>query len=200
MFGVIMVICFTSILRPERELTAFFADKVIAAALACCVAWGLVDGIFYVWEGHYDLRERNMAVMALKQGRTEEGMAMVAENVEDTYLNSLSDEERERTLRTIAERLASAPMERIPLKQDLATMAATFALVVGTALFVLIPFYLFQDVSTALFYSNLLCILVLFGLGYWRSQYRGTLRRSVTGLITAIAGIIITVVTVLLGG
>jgi len=195
-----MVICFTSILRPERELTAFFADRVIAAALACCVAWGLVDGIFYVWEGHYDLKKRNMTVQVLKQGRTEEGMALVAENLEDTYLDSLNDEERERTLRTIGERLASTSEERIPLKQDLATMAATFALVVGTALLVLLPFYLVQDVGTALFYSNLLCILVLFTLGYWRSQYHGTINRVATGFITAIVGIIITVVTVLLGG
>jgi VIT1/CCC1 family predicted Fe2+/Mn2+ transporter len=200
MFGVIMVICFTSILRPERELNAFFVDKVIAAALACCLAWGLVDGIFYVWEGHYDQKRRIATVQALKEGRNEEGIAMVAQTMEDTYLDTLDDEERERTLKAIAGRLASSPVESIPLKQDLATMAATFILVVGTAVFVLLPFYLIQDVSTALAISNVLCISVLFGLGYWRSQYRRSVQRAATGLITAVVGIIITAVTVLLGG
>jgi hypothetical protein len=200
MFGVIMVICFTSVLRPEGVLSMYFADRVIGAALACCVAWGLVDGIFYVWEGHYELRKKNATIQAFKQGRTDEGMAVVTESMEDTYLDSLNDEERERALKNIADRLSSSDLEHIPLKNDVATILAAFALVVGTAVFVLIPFLLIQDISNALFFSNLLCIIVLFGLGYWRAQGQKRLKRVTTGTTNAIVGIIITAVTVALGG
>jgi hypothetical protein len=40
MFGVIMVVCFTSVLRAFPELAEKVLETVLLTALFCCIAWG----------------------------------------------------------------------------------------------------------------------------------------------------------------
>ena len=54
MFGVIMVVCFTSLFRLNSDIPDDIVDIVLQSALACCFAWGLVDGVFM--SGRADLR------------------------------------------------------------------------------------------------------------------------------------------------
>jgi hypothetical protein len=58
MFGVIMVVCFTSVLRAFPNLAETILGTILLSALFCCIAWGLVDGIFYAWEAHYELDKK----------------------------------------------------------------------------------------------------------------------------------------------
>jgi hypothetical protein len=46
MFGVIMVVCFTSVLRAFPNASDQIVGTILLSALFCCIAWGLVDGIF----------------------------------------------------------------------------------------------------------------------------------------------------------
>jgi hypothetical protein len=80
MFGVIMVVCFTSVLRAYPQVAEQVVDIVLLSALFCCIAWGLVDGVFYAWEAHYEL-DKKKKLQALVQAPA--GSKKARELVED---------------------------------------------------------------------------------------------------------------------
>jgi VIT1/CCC1 family predicted Fe2+/Mn2+ transporter len=97
-------------------------------------------------------------------------------------------------------------LSRVDARENM-TMRDTFIIIWGTflrsagaGLVVVIPFFLMDDVRAALWVSNLLGILLLFGVGYLRSMDRRPLPRLVMGFGTSLLGIIIAGITVILGG
>lgn len=200
MFGIIMVICFTSVLRIHQNLSFLLIDRVTVAALACCIAWGLVDGIFYAWEAHYLQRRKNDLIRLVKQDHTGNGASRVNEEMDDTLLVYLDQEDRDQVVDKISKKLSREEPEGVPIVEDIATVGGSLFLVVGPAIVVLLPFYVFPDVSSALFISNILAITMFFVLGYVRNESTVLLKRIRTGFLTALLGVIITFVTLVLGG
>ena len=70
----------------------------------------------------------------------------------------------------------------------------------GTGAFVVLPFYLMDDLGDALVTSNIMCIMVLFIMGFYRRETKNLVEKMGSGIVTALVGVIITVVTVILGG
>jgi hypothetical protein len=64
----------------------------------------------------------------------------------------------------------------------------------------MLPFLWFSPVTTALKISNVTGILLLFIMGYWREEDKRTSKKLITGGFTALVALIITLVTVYLGG
>jgi VIT1/CCC1 family predicted Fe2+/Mn2+ transporter len=100
----------------------------------------------------------------------------------------------------VSTKLAAAAEVKVPLKQDLITIGAALVLVVGAAIVVIVPFYLIDDVLQALLVSNVLGIALLFFMGVWREQSKKIGKKLITGSVTALLALIITLVTVALGG
>jgi VIT1/CCC1 family predicted Fe2+/Mn2+ transporter len=100
----------------------------------------------------------------------------------------------------VSTKLATAEEVKVPLKQDLITVGLALALVVGSAIVVIIPFYLIDDTLQALAVSNIAGIALLFIIGVWREESKRISKKFATGLGTAFLALIITVVTVALGG
>jgi VIT1/CCC1 family predicted Fe2+/Mn2+ transporter len=65
---------------------------------------------------------------------------------------------------------------------------------------VVIPFFLMDDAGVALWVSNFLGILLLFGVGYTRALDKRPLSRIAMGFGTSLLGFIIAGITVVLGG
>jgi VIT1/CCC1 family predicted Fe2+/Mn2+ transporter len=200
MFGVIMVVCFTSIFRSFPDLSDSIVDRVIQAALACCLAWGLVDGIFYVWEGRFERRRKNRIIKILKGENKTEAATMIDSAMNDSYLDYMDEGDRAQAIQKISQNLSKEEPTKISWKDDLIVIGISILLVLGTALFVVMPFYIIQDLMDALLVSNILCIVVLFMLGFYREESKSLLRKVVSGQFTALIGVIITVITVMLGG
>jgi VIT1/CCC1 family predicted Fe2+/Mn2+ transporter len=200
MFGVIMVVCFTSIFRSFPDLSDPIVDRVIQAALACCLAWGLVDGIFYVWEGRFERRRKNRIIKILKGENKTEAATMIDSAMNDSYLDYMDEGDRAQAIQKISQNLSKEEPTKISWKDDLIVIGISILLVVGTALFVVMPFYIIEDLMDALLVSNILCIVVLFMLGFYREESESLLRKVVSGQFTALIGVIITVITVMLGG
>jgi len=209
MFGVIMVVCFTCILRYNQnpEKMYLFLDDIILAAISCCIAWGLVDGIFYAWEAHYEQdKKRKLISLAATPGGMEAARSLVGQNLNDTLVSELDDEEKEHIYRKVLEKLPEADIGKVPLKDDIITVLLAFSLVVGSAIFVLVPFFFVLGekstsvIMNALLISNILGILLLFLMGYWREEEPRITKKIWTGSMTALIAFIITVVTIALGG
>lgn len=200
MFGVIMVVCFTSIFRSFPDLSDSIVDQVIQAALAGCLAWGLVDGIFYVWEGRFERKRKNRIIKILKGENKTEAVALIDSAMNDSYLDYMDEGDRVQAIQKISQNLSKEEPTRISWKEDLIVIGLSILLVLGTALFVVLPFFIIQDLMDALLVSNILCIVVLFMLGFYREESQSLLRKVVSGQFTALIGVIITVITVMLGG
>ncbi len=201
MFGVIMVICFTSILRTNVAIAESIVWRVIDAALACCIAWGLVDGIFYAWELNYD-RKKMARLVALSKSPSDEesAISLLDENLTDTIIGTLNAHDRARLYSRLLERIRDVDVGRVPLKNSVITVMITFCLVVGTAVIVLSPFALIPRVSTALLLSNALGIALLFFVGCWREDDARLSMKLKSGIMTALVALIVTLVTAYIGG
>jgi VIT1/CCC1 family predicted Fe2+/Mn2+ transporter len=200
MFGVIMVVCFTSLFRLNSDIPDNIVDIVLQAALACCFAWGLVDGVFYVWEGRFETKRKKKVFKDLNKGDKVEATQLINSAMEDTYLDYLDEKDRNDVLEKISLGMKKDDPPRGSLKEDLTIIAITVGLVLGTGAFVVLPFYLIEDLAEALLVSNIMCIMVLFILGFYRWETKSLVERMGSGIVTALVGVIITVVTVILGG
>lgn len=200
MFGVVMVVCFTSVIRANPTLIVPFVNILLESALACCIAWGLVDGIFYSWEAHYEAKKKNLMIRGAKQALNGPTTSDVDGAFDESLADYLDEAERKELVEKVNTKLAAAEEVKVPLKQDLITVGLALALVVGSAIVVIIPFYLIDDVLQALLVSNLAGIALLFIIGVWREESKRIGKKLLTGLGTAFLALIITVVTVALGG
>jgi len=209
MFGVIMVVCFTCILRYNQNSAFFqvFLDEIIMAALSCCIAWGLVDGIFYAWEAHYEQdKKKDMISLAASPADMESARSLVAQNLDDTLVSVLDDQEKEQVYRKVLEKLPKTDAGKVTLRDDITTVLLAFSLVVGSAVIVLVPFFFVLDertvpaVMNALLISNFLGIVLLFLMGYWREEEPRFIKKIWSGSMTALIALVITLVTIYLGG
>lgn len=99
------------------------------------------------------------------------------------------------------EYLADGGIKRSPSGSD------AFNIILGASLIstaagiaVVAPFFLVDSIKTALNISNILGILMLFVIGYNRVYEKSARDRMIMGFGTAIIGIVIAVITILLGG
>jgi hypothetical protein len=201
MFGVIMVVCFTSVLRAFPNLAETILGTILLSALFCCIAWGLVDGIFYAWEAHYELdKKRKLQTQVQALADPNRGRELVEDDLGDTIVDLMNDEDKEQIYQIVEKNVTGVDLGRVSIEEDIITVLIAFGLVVGSSIIVILPFLLFSPVMTALKISNITGILLLFIMGYWREEDKKISKKLVTGGFTALVALIITFVTVVLGG
>lgn len=202
MYGIIITMTFTSILRDIPIAPDVVVDKIILAALACCIAWGIADGLFYLWERQYITRRENR-IMDLSHAETtqESALPLVEEELDDTILRTIPAPERQLLYGKLIRFLATVQTRGRILPGEAATIViGTFMLSGGTSLIVVTPFFLVENIWQALVVSNVIGILLLFFVGYFRANDRSFASRVVLGFGSSFIGIIIAGITVALGG
>ncbi len=201
MFGVIMVVCFTSVLRAFPNAAEKIVSTILISALFCCIAWGLVDGIFYAWEAHYELNKKKKLQAQIKASNApERAREMVEGDLGDTIVDFMDDKDKEQIYQIIEKNVSGVDLGRVSIRDDVITVLIAFGLVVGSSIIVIIPFLLFSPIMTALIISNITGIFLLFFMGYWREEDKRVTKKLVTGGFTAFLAFIITIVTIALGG
>lgn len=201
MYGVIIAMTFTSVLRGYPAVLDLVITRVVLAALFCCIAWGIADGLFYSWERGYIIRRENQIIRFSKSRENESAISLIEDELEDTILRNISPETRSQLYRKLVEFLSGVePRERLSPRQAATIILGTFLLSAGAGLIVVIPFFLIRDVGSALLVSNALGIVLLFGVGYFRAIDRSVLPRIMYGFVSSLIGIFIAGITVVLGG
>lgn len=201
MFGVIMVVCFTSVLRAFPGLAETIIGKVLLSALFCCIAWGLVDGIFYAWEAHYELdKKKKLQAQVQAAADAEKTQDLIEDDLGDTVVDLLEEGDKAQIYQIVQKSVPGVDLGKVSLKEDILTVAIAFGLVVGSSIIVMLPFFMFSPVMNALKISNVTGIFLLFFMGYWREEDKRISKKLVTGGFTALCAFIITVVTIALGG
>jgi VIT1/CCC1 family predicted Fe2+/Mn2+ transporter len=134
----------------------------------------------------------------------------VGEELDDTILRDVPQEERLDLYQKLVQYLSVVEERKKMSLRDAATIIlGTFLISTAAGLIVVIPFFLMDsklpffltdDIETALKVSNLLGILLLFVVGYYRAFSKDLSSKIISGIDTSFIGIIITVITIVLGG
>ncbi|MCW4029146.1 MAG: hypothetical protein NWE92_05815 [Candidatus Bathyarchaeota archaeon] len=205
-----MTLVFLGILNNDAiytypELLDKVVNAVILSAISCCIAWGVVDGIFYAWEQHSLVSRKNLITSYTKNDALKsEGLEMIAEDLEDGYVSILDDTEKSSVGAMVFKRMADyAKKERVPVKDDLATIFLDMGLNLGACLIILLPLILLRNVVAVYDLVNvsfITAIVLMFIIGVWvetRKSWRFKIRK---GGLYAMLGFLITLLTWFLGG
>jgi len=206
MYSVIIVMTFTSTLRSISLVSVGLYSTVLYSALYCCIAWGLADGCFYAWEDAYNANTHKVLIEDSKlEEKKPVAVSMVKEELDDTIIGSIQENDREKLYDGIVGYLSKNKVKKESKSAFFRALPhyllGTSVLAIGAGVIVLLPFLIIRgNLPLALRVSNVVGILALFAIGYYRASGNRLSQRLSSGMVSALLGIIIAVVTVLLGG
>lgn len=201
LYGLIMVLSITLAAgyyvqdKPDPE------SALMAAALGCNIAWGLIDGVMYVVTTLMERGRRNRTLRAIQAAPTEAaGLQVVRDSMTDDFLELLDPAEREQTIRTyyLIARTADVP-EISASRADVAGGVAALLLNIFATLPASLPFVFLNDWKIALRLSNLVTIGMMFVVGYRWAQPLGVNPWKMGGALVVLGSTLV-VIALALGG
>ena len=198
LFGLIMVLTFTGSLSVAEAGRADVRDMLVGA-LGCNLAWGFIDGVFYLMGC---LAERGRHLLTFRAVRQATDPKTAHGLIAGVLPSPIASVMQPAELETIHRRLSALPeppdRPRLP-KEDWLGAVGVFLLVFLSTFPVVIPFTFMTDITLALRISNAIAIVMLFWAGY--SFARMTGRRPVwAGFAMVVFGAILVSATIALGG
>jgi hypothetical protein len=198
LFGLIMVLTFTgslSVAEAGRESIR----TMLVGALGCNLAWGIIDGVFYLMGC---LAEKGRGLLAFRAVRKttdpKKAQRLIADALPPLIASTLEPAE----LETMSRRLQELPEPRDHVrlgKNDWLGALGVFILVFLSTFPVVIPFIFMRHAGPALRVSNAIAIVMLFLMGYAFGRMTGR-HPWLVGISMVILGSILVSITVALGG
>jgi hypothetical protein len=198
LFGLIMALTITGALSVAHA-TAEDSRALFFSALACNVAWGLVDGVMYVLNALFERGRRSLLARALRASADE---AQVAEVLSDflprPFVGTLSPVELQGLRRKVLGHPELPERPRVHLV-DLVGAAGVFLMVTVSTFPVALPFLLLPDPALAMRVSRALALLLLFLSGFAVGRFAGLSPVPVGLSMLGIGAVLVALVTALGG-
>ncbi len=198
LFGLIMVLTFTGSLSAA-EAGREDVRIMLIGALGCNIAWGLIDGLFYLMTCLADRGQNLRTLRALRQAKDAATGQQLLRNAlpEMVATNMASDEIEGLRVRLIA---ATDP-ESMPrlTKDDYLGALGVGLLVIATTFPVAIPFLVMNDAGPAMRVSNAVAVTLMFICGYSLGKL-SDIGRWKTGFGMIVLGTALVLITIALGG
>jgi hypothetical protein len=197
LFGLIMVLTFTGTLSIAADRTE--VASMLIGALGCNLAWGIIDGVFYLMG---TLAEKGRSVLTLRAVRAAadaaQGRRLLAEALPEAVAESLSSEELESLRTRLVQNTGLPTVARLEGRDWLAALSV-FAWVFLVTFPVAIPFIFMSDAGPAMRASNGVAVGMLFLVGH---AYGRCIGRNPWAVATAIVlvGAALVGMTIVLGG
>ena len=172
LFGLFMALTFVGAVSIAESGEAEIR-QMLAAALGCNLAWGLVDAVMYLVRTITD-RGRLLTLTRSVQtaADTATGRAIIKSSLSKVVGSLVTDTEIE-TIRARIVSMSSVP-DRPRLKlNDLLAALLVFLLVVAATFPVALPFVLTHDVGLAMTASRVIALAMLFFGGMALGRYAG---------------------------
>ncbi len=198
LFGLIMVLTFTGSLSVA-EVGREDVRLMLIGALGCNLAWGFIDGLFYLMNSLAEKSRNLMMYQAVREaGDAERSRALIAAALPPVVGSILSPAELE-AIHLRLMQLPEPPARARLDKDDYGGALGTFLLVFLSTFPVAIPFIVMHEPLPALRVSNAIAVSLLFVTGYVFGRITG--RHPIgTGIALVIVGSIVVTVTIALGG
>ena len=198
LFGLIMVLTFTGSLSVAQAGRTEIRTMLLGA-LGCNLAWGIIDGVFYLMGC---LAEKGRLILTLRAVRNAADPQAAQRIIADALPQPVASVLGPAELETMRHRLTDLPDPPDPArvdKDDWRGAVGVFLLVFLSTFPVVIPFVLLKDISLALRLSNAVAVVMLFLTGYAFGRITGR-RPWVVGIFMMLLGIFLVGLTMALGG
>ena len=197
LFGLIMAV---TIIGSLSIATAGRSEArtVVAAALGCNLAWGLVDAVMYLVRTLTE-RTRNsvLAKLVIVAADTMSAHRLIEHSLPPHVVAITGPDELEGMRR----RLLGLPEISGTLgRDDFLAAFGIFILVVLATFPVALPFVVIHDPGLAMRVSQAVAVVMLFFAGFGLARYAGHRRPAVTGLAMALLGVALIAAVKALGG
>lgn len=196
-FGLVMVLTFTCTLSAV-DATRADVNSMMVAAIGCNVAWGLVDGVMYLFARISQQLQGVGVLLAVRGADAAEASRALAGALPAVVVEAMTP----RGLDDLRARIRDLPTppDRVSVStRDWLGAVGIFVIAVLSVAPLLLPFVLMDDVLPAMRTSNGIALVMLFLLGQQWAQLVGLPRWQV-GFAMALGGALIVAVTVALGG
>lgn len=198
LFGLIMVLTFTGTLSAA-EAGREDVRIMLIGALGCNIAWGIIDGLFFLMTCLADRGQNLRTLRALREAKdAATGQALIRDALPELLAENMAPEEVE-ALRVRL--IATANPDAMPplTKDDYLGAIGVCLLVIATTFPVAIPFLIMQDAVPALRVSNAIAVTLMFICGYSLGKI-SDFGRWRTGLGMVCLGTTLVLITIALGG
>ncbi len=196
-FGLLMALSFTGTMSAAVE-GGERVGSVLAAALGCNVAWGIVDGVMYVLATAAERARGLNFDDAVRNAPLPEARHIFLGNLPEGVCLAVSDAEAEALLLRIRD-LPAKDTVRIVNLTDLRAASSIFVLVAASTLPPSMPFLFIDNLPTAMRVSNAIALVMLFTIGARLGKYMGRSPWPTAAVMTAIGSILVAV-TIAFGG
>ncbi len=198
LFGLIMVLTFTGSL----SVTESGRDDVrtmLIGALGCNLAWGIIDGAFYLM-GCLAEKSRNLATYRAVRATADPQAAqrLLADALPPLVASILQPEEFQAMHRRLVD-LPAPPLRAHLHREDWLGACGVFLLVFLSIFPIAVPFIFMTDIGPALRVSNGVAVALLFVVGFAFGRMTGR-RPWATGIAMVVVGALLVALTIALGG
>jgi VIT1/CCC1 family predicted Fe2+/Mn2+ transporter len=196
LFGLIMALTFTTTLEVATT-GATDVRTMLIGALGCNLAWGLVDGVMFVFTRSVEKHRFHSRIRAVQAASAADAPRILEEELPEGWDRLLDPQDLER----LAERARSLVSVEAPgvTGADLHGGLAVLLLVFFSTLPVALPFLLMDDLFRATRVSNAAGIVMLFVIGMRLGRHAGR-RPLVVGLTMVGIGVLLSAIAIRLGG
>jgi VIT1/CCC1 family predicted Fe2+/Mn2+ transporter len=199
LFGLVMAL---SITLGANLASGSRADlrELLAAALGCNLAWGIIDGVFFLMGRRFERNRAAVLIRALQEQGDAAALAAIRAELEDGIAELVDQPQRERFYAGVLALVRAArPRRRGFATDDLGGALTAGCLVVAAALPAVVPFLLMADAQAALRVSNLVLVVLLFVVGFHWARFAGA-NPWLAGLGMMALGLVLVATAIALGG
>jgi len=144
------------------------ARSLLIAAIGCNVAWGIIDGFFNIGYVLVDRSAKARLVESVnKAGNKQAAEAAIRQQVEGDLFDAMDEQEQQRAVDLLYTSLRDETVEETQIyREDWGILFASLLLNFLATVPATLPFLFIADWRVALRVSNLVCVIMLFLLGY----------------------------------
>ena len=198
LFGLIMVLTFTCSFSVARTGHGEIRHMLIGA-LGCNVAWGIIDGIFYLMSSLSEQGHGIATLRAVREAATpKKAYEVIADALEPVLVRVLTEKDFE-VLRQRLHQLRVPAHPRLTKKNWRGALGVAWLVFLSTFPPTLPFLFFFRDARLALRVSNAIAIVMLFFLGYAYGSYAGHRPYGWAFSMIVLGGVMVSL-TIALGG
>ena len=198
LFGLIMVLTFTGTFEVATAGTED-VHMLMVGALGCNLAWGVVDAVMFLISELTERGRNLVTVRGVQAAATPEQARQIISDALPPVVASIMTVSEMDSLRTGLLAIRSLPARPSIERDDWLQALGIFLLVFLSTFPVVIPFMIFNEAQLALRASNLVAIVMLFGVGFVLARHGGY-RPVLTGVSMVLLGVFLVGIAIALGG
>ncbi len=201
LFGLIMALTFTLGASLISDVDATPLRNVVVGAVACNVAWGVIDGVFFILGELFEFGRKGMQIRSVQTAAsTQDALRRIREVFDERIAEITTPEERDRLYEAIHKLVMRmhVPEKRFT-REGLIGACIVFVLVSSTSLPILLPALVMPNTALAIKVGNFLLVGCLFLTGYAMAHDVGG-HAIRFGTIVAILGLVLVGLAQALGG